>query len=303
MRLGGKLILGGIVVAGIALITVGGTSGIGASESTIPPSSAAVSDIPRPLLPVYQAAARTCPGESWTLLAGIGKTESDHGRSKLPGVTSGANSKGAEGPMQFLPGTWAAFGVDGNHDGVADVYNPTDAIFGAARYLCSNGAGQPGTVREALWAYNHSTAYANTVLATAESYGSSAQSGLTEQVRATGSAAALTAVRYADNYLGVPYVWGGDSPRGFDCSGLTSAAYKSAGVTIPRTANAQYRTFGILKEPSRIGDLVFFGTPSFVHHVGIYIGSGQMIDAPTEGETVRVEPYRESDYLAAGRPG
>jgi cell wall-associated NlpC family hydrolase len=303
MRVGGKLILGGIVVAGIALITVGGAGEIGVSESTISPSSVAASDIPPRLLPVYQAAARTCPGESWTLLAGIGKVESDHGRSKLPGVTSGANTKGAEGPMQFLPGTWAAFGVDGNHDGVADVYNPTDAIFGAARYLCSNGAAQPGTVRESLWAYNHSTTYANTVLAVANGYGSSAQPTLAEPVSATGSAAALTAVRYADNYLGVPYVWGGNTPGGFDCSGLTSAAYRSAGVTIPRTADAQYRAFGTLKEPSQIGDLVFFGTPSFIHHVGIYIGSGQMIDAPTEGETVRVEPFRESDYLAAGRPG
>lgn len=134
------------------------------------PSAYALSDIPPELLPVYQeAASKTC-NMPWGVLAAIGSVESDHGRSNLPGVHDGANSAGAMGPMQFLAGTWAAYGVDGNHDGVTDVYNPVDAIWGAAAYLCANGADQPDRLRDAIWNYNHDGAYVDDVLARAQRY-------------------------------------------------------------------------------------------------------------------------------------
>jgi murein DD-endopeptidase MepM/ murein hydrolase activator NlpD len=76
------------------------------------------------------------------------------------------------GPMQFLAGTWSAYGVDGDGDGRADVYDSTDAIWGAARYLCANGAGNMDTLRSALWAYNHSDSYVDQVLRAAASYAS-----------------------------------------------------------------------------------------------------------------------------------
>jgi hypothetical protein len=128
------------------------------------PSAIAVGDIPSNYLQLYQDAAAACPGLSWTVLAGIGKIESNHGRSDLPGVHSGQNSAGAMGPMQFLAGTWAAFGQSGN------VYDPIDAIPAAAHYLCSNGAGDPSKLRDAVWHYNHANWYVDQVLGWAQKY-------------------------------------------------------------------------------------------------------------------------------------
>jgi hypothetical protein len=134
------------------------------------PSARAVADIPPPMLELYRRAAATCPGLPWTVSAAIGKVESDHGRSLLPGVQSGENFAGAGGPMQFLAGTWAAYGVDANGDGVANRYDPVDAVFGAARYLCASGAGSPAGLYRAIFAYNHSDAYVRRVLALAATY-------------------------------------------------------------------------------------------------------------------------------------
>jgi CHAP domain-containing protein len=128
------------------------------------PSAIAVGDIPSNYLQLYQDAAAACPGLSWTVLAGIGKIESNHGRSDLPGIHSGQNSAGAMGPMQFLAGTWAAFGQGGN------VYDPVDAIPAAARYLCSSGAGDPSKLRDAIWHYNHANWYVDQVMGWAQKY-------------------------------------------------------------------------------------------------------------------------------------
>jgi hypothetical protein len=137
------------------------------------PSRLARGDIPPDYLVLYQRAAGTCPGLSWTVLAAIGSIESSHGRSTLPGVRTGANYAGAMGPMQFLAPSWAAYGVDGDGDGFADVYRAPDAIFGAARYLCHNGGGDPANLRNAIWSYNHADWYVNRVLDLAIRYGSS----------------------------------------------------------------------------------------------------------------------------------
>ncbi len=134
------------------------------------PSELAVADIPADLLPVYQEAAQASCGMPWAVLAAVGKVETDHGRSRLPGVQSGANFAGARGPMQFLAGTWAAYGVDGDGDGARDAYNSVDAIWGAANYLCASGAGEPVRIRGAIWAYNHADWYVDKVLAQAAAY-------------------------------------------------------------------------------------------------------------------------------------
>ena len=108
----------------------------------------------------YRAAALTCPGLDWTLLAAVGQVESGHGRN------DGPSSAGAIGPMQFMPATFAAYAVDGDGDGVTDPWNPADAIFTAARYLCASGAGRGADgVRDALFAYNHAEWYVDLVLA------------------------------------------------------------------------------------------------------------------------------------------
>jgi hypothetical protein len=138
------------------------------------PSRAAVADIPAGYLRTYQAGARRCPGLSWTVLAAIGKVESDHGRAPLPGVRPGWNAAGAAGPMQFGIGVgragnaWARYGRDFDRDGRTSVYDPGDAIPAAARYLCGHGA--PRHLDRAIYAYNHSWGYVATVKQLARRY-------------------------------------------------------------------------------------------------------------------------------------
>ncbi len=114
---------------------------------------------------LYHSAAATCPGLSWTVLAAIGQVESGHGRNPS------TSSAGAMGPMQFLPSTFAAYAIDGNHDGTLDIMNPADAIFSAANYLCANGAGQGADhLANAIWHYNHAGWYVELVLTLSNRY-------------------------------------------------------------------------------------------------------------------------------------
>jgi hypothetical protein len=139
-----------------------------------PPSPAARADIPTTYLQLYRRAAPRCPGLSWSVLAAIGKVESDHGRTRLPGVRSGWNAAGAAGPMQFGIGVgragnaWARYGADFDHDGRRSVYDPGDAIPAAADYLCAAGAS--GRLDRALYAYNHSWLYVAKVKGIAARY-------------------------------------------------------------------------------------------------------------------------------------
>jgi hypothetical protein len=129
------------------------------------PSDRALEEIPSELIGIYQAAAATCDGLDWTVLAAIHKVETGFGQGT---VTS---NKGAQGPMQFMPSTFERYGVDGDGNGKADIDNAADAIFSAANLLCANGAGDPAQLANAIWNYNHSQAYVNEVLTLAATYG------------------------------------------------------------------------------------------------------------------------------------
>lgn len=136
----------------------------GTSSGVVSGSSGTAQTGPLDLRTLYQRAAATCPGLPWGVLAGIGQVETDHGRA------TAVSSAGAEGPMQFLPSTFAIYGVDGNGDGKADINNQADAVYSAARYLCASGGGVPSTVRDAVFSYNHSTQYVDTVMSLAAQY-------------------------------------------------------------------------------------------------------------------------------------
>jgi cell wall-associated NlpC family hydrolase len=111
-------------------------------------------------------------------------------------------------------------------------------------------------------------------------------------------------VGIAQHYLGVPYVWGGASPSGFDCSGLVMYCYAQVGVSLPHNAAMQYASITHVAHGSeQPGDLVFFGySAGGIHHVGIYVGGGSMIDAPYTGAVVRYDSAFGGDYFASGRP-
>jgi hypothetical protein len=271
------------------------------------------------MLALYQEAAATCIGLPWKVLAAIGTVESDNGQSDLPGVHSGANSAGAEGPMQFEPGTFASYDMPVPPGGAnpPSPYDPADAVFAAARFLCANGAAGGANVPGAIYAYNHSAAYVSEVLTLAESYGGAPSAGA-GIVQIAGAGAGGVAVEWALSQVGTPYVWGGETPGvGFDCSGLVQAAYHVAGLTLPRVAQDQYDDTPAVPPGQSLepGDLVFFGGgPMSVDHVGLYVGiaDGQtvMVDAPHTGADVRVEPFPDvpgaswggSSYVGATRP-
>ena len=184
-------------------------------------------------------------------------------------------------------------------------YDATDAVYAAAKMLCANGAANGANLNGAVYAYNHSDTYVSEVLDLANSYGQTQA-----QTVASGTAGGI-AVDWALAQVGTPYIWGGETPGvGFDCSGLVQAAYKVAGITLPRVAQDQYNATMKLgpDDPLEPGDLVFFGASTTdITHVGIYVGNGQMVDAPHTGADVRVEsfpttvgaPWGTDTYLGA----
>ena len=123
--------------------------------------------MPTNYLTLFQdSAAKYCAGLSWTVLAAIGEIESGDG------ANVGPSTAGALGPMQFLPSTWAVWGIDGfGPTGAPDIMNPLDAVPSAARMLCADGATN-GTVGlyQAIYDYNHATWYVNEVLELAAEY-------------------------------------------------------------------------------------------------------------------------------------
>ncbi|MGI8335235.1 C40 family peptidase [Actinomadura scrupuli] len=295
------VVFGGVIGA----LVTGSGSGWSCAAGPAPAAHAA-SDIPADYLAWYQQAGALY-GVPWPVLAAIGKTESDHGRGKGSGIHSGANDAGAMGPMQFLSTTWKAYGVDGNGDGSKDVHDPTDAIFGAAHLLKADGA--PEHLDAAIFQYNHAAWYVKTIRALATGYAGGIPP---EAVTAAGCAAgalppnvvAAKVIAYARAQLGKPYVWGAQGPDAFDCSGLTMMAYQAVGVRLPHYAASQWNSLShVPPGQQQPGDLVFFEMKSDgPGHVGIFIGNGEMIEAPNHTAPVRVSTVNRPDRVGYARP-
>jgi len=183
---------------------------------------------------------------------------------------------------------------------------PTRPPGEAARALCAGGrdTGDEAGWTAAVRSIQDDTAFLHRVLAVATSYADAVRTGIPI------SQAAARAIDFAVAQIGLPYVWGGNGPEGghtgFDCSGLTTSAYATAGITLPRTAHTQYfATERIASDGLLPGDLVFYGNPAVkVHHVGMYLGNGLMVNAPTFGMPVQVATVAAggSDLSGAGRP-
>ncbi|HTR91255.1 MAG TPA: C40 family peptidase [Trebonia sp.] len=304
----GLLVMGLVAFLVVPMLVVGGSALLFAGGSGVN-CNATVADAQQPQ--VSKEAANSIPSDylkwfqrvglqynvSWTVLAGIGKVESDDGRTTLPGVKTGSNAFGAAGPMQIGIGgastnVWGGAAVhkaslvvngvatDEDGDGTASVYDAADAIAGAAKYLVEYGVQQ--NVPGAIFAYNHATWYVQEVLSWASTYASggftvadASQGGGTANVTGTGSNSCTqnsvlasfvapntivaAAVSYAEAQLGKPYLWGGTGPAAYDCSGLVMMAYRAAGVTIPRTSQMQWQHLPHVPKSKVIpGDLVFF---------------------------------------------
>ena len=327
---------GGVLFAAGRGCSSGGPGSAKAVTAAVQPpaSTAGRASIPADYLHLYQQAGKTY-GVPWVVLAGIGEVESNQGRSSLPGVHSGANGFGAAGPMQIGIGgaagdTWggspvhsagqrvAGVATDGNGDGVASVYQPADAIDGAAKYLVAHGV--QSNISGAVFAYNHLSSYVQSVLGWAAVYAhggfsvtAASNAGTVTAADCLANAAGgsigggpstaqipnqtvASAIAFARAQIGKPYLWGGTGPDAFDCSGLIMMAYRAAGVTIPRTSEVQW-TWGprIAAGHEEPGDLVFFagsdGTTTSPGHVGMVIGHGLMIEAYATGFPIRIAPY------------
>jgi hypothetical protein len=137
-----------------------------ATAGNLPVATDVPAGAPADYLDLFKrSAAEYCPGMSWTVLAAIAEIESGDG------ANDGPSSAGALGPMQFLPSTWAEWGVDGfGPSGAPQIMNPLDAVPSAARLLCAAGGGSSATLPSAIFAYNHATWYVNEVLALASEY-------------------------------------------------------------------------------------------------------------------------------------
>jgi cell wall-associated NlpC family hydrolase len=288
----GSASLGVVIGAAIAalvlliplLISIGSSSLSTAASTCTPASttqpqpSAAASSIPGSYLALFQNAGHQY-GIPWTVLAGIGKVESDDG------ANDGPSSAGALGPMQFLPSTWAIYGDGGN------IMNPADAIPAAARLLLANGA--PANIPAAIFAYNHAPDYVTEVLNWAGTYAvggytvsASQQASCTlAAVHQAPSTIAAQIITFAMAQIGKPYQWGATGPDAYDCSGLIYAAYRSVGITLPRTTFGMWDlTPHVPENQAEPGDIVFFNSgpgtaPDHPGHAGLVIGNGQMVVA------------------------
>ena len=299
------LALFGLVVVAVGAATSSGTA---AGQATFNPSEEAIDDIPPALINLYTSTASACVGLPWQVLAGIAKVESNHGRhggasvgatgdvtpsiigialNGTNGTTAIADTDNgrldhdtvwdrAVGPFQFIPTSWAIFGTDGNNDGNADPHNIIDAAAAAVAHLCPTGA--LTDLPAALFSYNRSNAYVDTVLGWARRYTGPLASvgpvtqGYTLPLPPAHSTPALL-VRPHHDYP----AWDAATPLGTPIFAITastvSVAIADAGIYTPGG-------------PGRCGNTVVLAgadgaTYTYCHLSAVHVAPGQAVAAGT----------------------
>jgi cell wall-associated NlpC family hydrolase len=344
-RTGAKLLLAAAALLLLLVVVIGGLATQEMMTGRSQPSPVAIADIPTDYLVQYERAALRF-GVDWAVLAAIGKIECDHGRSQAPGCNppGSVNAAGATGPMQFLGTTWRAgtpsltvpppgpaaargegYATDGDGDGIADVWNPADAIASAARLLRANGA--PDDYRAAIYAYDHSALYVAKVLAQAAEYRGAFAPGA--------SGGALRALAWAVAHVGRfgGYSQGPSTDRGgsvadmqsrepvggtCDCSMFARWAMAQAGVDIGATTVQQWPANGVLPDTEtaastpvvargvgpdpppggfRPADLIFFGHGAGdAGHVALWLGDGLIVQCSASDNGANIRPL--AGYIA-----
>ena len=302
-----------LVVGAVAVVAVA----IGGSEVQGTQATLATGTVPSEYVALIEAGGSQCAALTPPLLAAQIYQESGFNPKAV-------SPTGAEGIAQFEPGTWPNWSSPADGDGLQNPFNPADAIPAMARYDCAlakDVAKIPGSVQtNMLAAYNaglgavlsadgvpdfsQTQNYVKNIAALETSFTS-------QTTVVAASSVAVGAIAFAYERLGTPYLYGGTGTAAengeFDCSGLTQAAYASVGVTLPRVAADQYYAGPhIPKDQLQPGDLIFLAynlsDPTTIHHVGIYVGGGYMIDSPHTGAFIRFDSINLPDYFGATRP-
>ncbi|MGW4203111.1 C40 family peptidase [Streptomyces sp. NPDC004726] len=318
-------LIAGVSIGGclafVALLVVGtysaasGLFGAGAAGQS-GPVALAKGAVPAKYQALVQKWGNLCPAINPALLAAQLYQESGWN----PRAQSHA---AAQGIAQFIPGTWAAHGIDGDNDGDRDVWDPVDAIPSAATYDCKLAGyvkKAPGDPTNNMLAAYNAGAYAVIKYGGVPPYNETQnyvkvirtlEKSFARPVgRVDPSRQAAGAINFAQEQLGTKYLWGGNgTPEQngrFDCSGLTQAAFRTVGIELPRVANDQYNAGPHPpREELLPGDLVFFSddltNSRAIRHVGIYVGGGYMINAPKPGAVIRFDKIDTADYFGATR--
>ena len=286
MTLLGRLSFGAFGIVFLVLVVVSAVF-TGTALIVVDPSIGAISrdvgNLSGPAVPALwrdaeQGAGNECPGVSWSVLGALGWMTSKSGR--LP-----------EAPPPWALTVRGPFGVVPVLDGHRGVMLDSEALR-SVQILCSEVAAT-GSLQGALGVLTGDQRMVGVINTLATSL----------SVAPDLSAGRAVVLEFAARAMGTPYQWGGNGPSTYDCSGLVVAAFKAAGLSLPRTAQAQFDRYAASEPPNIPGDLIFFGSSAAdISHVGIEIGDDLMIDAPHTGAFVRIENQNWPDVIGYGSP-